>query len=188
MPTDNDEHRDPLTPGEIVASGTPGTEAAAPAAEDESTGRIPLDLVGGVFLLAVAAVFILNAGEDYLDWIFPLTLAYASGIIGIYLVIRALLGFGDKTDTLVPVLRGRGVDVAVFCVLTGLYVGLARTVGFWIMSMVMLFAGAVYLDHERTTKRTVMAGVVALLVCIVAYVLLRRVFYVPLPKARWLPF
>ena len=188
MPTDRSDHPEPMTPGEIVATDVPGTEPAAPADDGQSTGRIPLDLVGGLFLLAVAAVFIFNAGEDRLDWIFPLSLAYATGIIGIYLTIRGLLGFGDRTETLIPVLRGRGVDVALFCVLTGLYVGLARAIGFWIMSMVMLFGGAVYLDHERTAKRTAMAGVVAFLVCIVAYLLLRKVFYVPLPKARWLPF
>ncbi len=151
------------------------------------TPRIPVDLVGGLFLLAVVAVFVLNAGDDLLDWIFPLSLAYTLGIIGGYLTIRGLLGFGDKTDTLLPILRGRGVDVSVFTVLAVIYVGSARAVGFWIMTALMLFTGSVYLDPVRSRKRIALAAVIALAVCVVAYVFLLRVFYVPVPRARWLP-
>jgi hypothetical protein len=133
-------------------------------------------------------VFVLNAGEGALDWVFPLSLSYTLAIIGVYLTIRGLLGFGDTTDTLLPILRGRGVDVFVFAVLTAIYVGLARAIGFWTMSAVMLFAGSIYLDPVRSKKRIALAAVVAFTVCIVAYVLLLRVFYVPLPRARWLPF
>ncbi|HSK97625.1 MAG TPA: hypothetical protein VK891_13480, partial [Euzebyales bacterium] len=102
--------------------------AAEPNAADatgdalEATPRIPLDLVGGVALLAITAVALLNAGEARLDWLFPRVLAYALGIIGTYLTIRGLLGFGDRTDTLLPILRGRGVDVFVFAVLMTVYV------------------------------------------------------------------
>ncbi|MBA2276524.1 MAG: tripartite tricarboxylate transporter TctB family protein [Chloroflexia bacterium] len=189
MPTDSADDRERTVTGDGAAAAATSQETEQPAkGESAVTGRISLDLVGGLFLLAVAAVFILKAGDDKLDWIFPLSLSYAAGIIGVYLTIRGLLGFGERTDTLVPILRGRGVDVFVFSVLTALYAGLARTVGFWTMSIVMLFGGAVYLDHARTTKRTIFAAVNAVAVCIVAYVLLRKVFYVALPRARWLPF
>ncbi|MPZ73935.1 MAG: hypothetical protein GEU74_12020 [Nitriliruptorales bacterium] len=192
MPTDKgaSQERIPTDDSPVPTGATAVTSprAAETSRDDEATGRIPLDLVGGVFLLAVAAVFVLNAGEEMLDWIFPLSLSYALGIIGVYLTIRGLLGFGPRTDTLLPVLRRKGVDVFVFSALTAAYVGLARSIGFWIMSIVMLFGGAVYLDHARTKTRVAVAAGIAVAVCLVAYVLLRRVFYVPLPRALWLPF
>lgn len=188
MPADDGTEPEPIPPGQAAAAAAASSEAAPHPLDEEISGRVPLDLVGGLFLLFVAAVFILNAGDDMLDWIFPLSLAYTVGAIGLYLVTRGLLGLGEKTDTLVPVFKGRGVDVFVISSLVTVYVVLARPVGFWIMSMVMLFGGSVYLDNERTAKRMVSAAVVAFVVCIVAYLLLRKVFYIPLPKARWLPF
>jgi hypothetical protein len=192
MPTDGSEKPDVTssdqTPeGAHSAAGTSDTTQGRTEQESEETSRIPLDLLGGLFLLSVVAVFVLNAGEDQLDWIFPLSLSYTLGIIGVYLIIRGLLGFGDKTDTLLPVLHGRGVDVLVFTVIVAIYVVVVRAIGFWAMSAVMLFAGAVYLDPARSKKRIALAAVVALAVCIAAYVLLVRVLYVPLPRERWLP-
>lgn len=172
------------------AAGTPTPPEDTDGAPDEDapgTGRIPLDLVGGICLLAIVALFLGRAGQDRLDWIFPRTLSYGLAIIGVYLTVRGLLRMGDRTDTLLPILRGRGVDVVVFSVMVFLYVVLARPVGFWIMSAVTLFAGAVYLDPERTPKRIAIAAVVALLVCVLSFLLLERVFYVPVPRARWIP-
>ena len=192
MPTDGSDKPD-VTPADATPDDVPGTahtsDVIEPRTEQESdkTPRIPVDLVGGIVLLGIVAVFLLNAGDDLLDWIFPLILSYTLAIIGVYLVIRGLLGFGDKTDTLLPILRGRGTDPFVFTVLAAIYVGLVRAVGFWTMSVLMLFAGSVYLDHARSKRRIALAAVVALAVCIGAYVLLERVLYVPLPPERWLP-
>ena len=192
MPTDGSEKPDVTatdeTPeGANSRADTSDVMQGRTAEEDPETSRIPMDLVGGLFLLCVVAVFLLNAGEDPLDWIFPLSLSYMLAIIGLYLVVRGLLGFGDKTDTLLPVVRGRGVDVSVFTVIAVIYVVLVRAIGFWTMSAVMLFAGSVYLDSARSKKRVVLAAGVALAVCAAAYVLLVRVLYVPLPPERWLP-
>lgn len=176
MPTDGTDQPDARPTGD-----RPDPATGAPP-------RIPVDLAGGLSLLAIAAVFLLNAGEAALDWIFPLSLAYALAAIAVYLVARGLLGFGDRTDTLIPILHGRGVDVVVFVVLAVLYVALARVMGFWIMSVAMIFTGSVYLDHARTRRRITLAAAVALAVCALAYVFLLRVFYVPVPRADWLPF
>lgn len=180
MSTDPADGRDDVADAPGPGTGTSG--------DDPGTGPIPLDLVSGLFLLAVAAVFIVQAGEGALDWLFPRTLSYGLGLLALYFTIRGLLGAGQRTSTLVPVLQGRGIDVFVFCVITASYVALTRAVGFWIMTVAMLFAGAVYLDERRTPARIALAAGVALAVCIVAYVVLRRIFYVPLPPARWLPF
>jgi hypothetical protein len=188
-PTDGSEKPD-------VTSTDPADDAPSSAGtsdvirhgteQGETASRIPLDLVSGLFLLSVVAVFVLNAGDDPLDWIFPLTLSYTLAIIGIYLTIRGLLGFGDKTDTLLPVLRGRGVDVLVFTVIAAIYVALARPIGFWTMSALMLFAGSVYLDPDRSRKRIGLSAGVAVTVCLGAYLLLVRLLYVPIPPEGWL--
>lgn len=192
MPTDGSDKPD-VTSLDATPGGAPGaahrTDVIEPdAQQDEAARRIPVDLVGGIVLLGIVAVFLLNAGDDLLDWIFPLSLGYTLGIIAVSLVIRGLLGFGEKTATLLPILRGRGTDTFVFTVLAAIYVGLVRVVGFWTMSMLMLFVGSVYLDHSRSTRRIALAAVVALAVCVGAYILLVRVLNVPFPRERWLPW
>jgi hypothetical protein len=139
-------------------------------------------------VLAISALFILGAGEGTLDWIFPLILGYTLAVIGAVVTIRGLMGFGDKTTTLLPILHGKGVDVFVFTLTTVVYVVLASVVGFWIMTAAFIFGAAVYLDHARSGKKIALAAAISLIVCIAAYILLLQVFYVPLPPSRFLPF
>jgi Tripartite tricarboxylate transporter TctB family len=155
--------------------------------------QIPADLVAGLVMLGIAAVFRLKAGDERLDWIFPVTLSYVLGGLGLLLVIRGLTGRGDRVPAVPPILRqrslrGQGVDVAVFLGLTVGYVVLLSTVGFWVMSALTIFVAAVYLDPVRSPRRLAIAAAVAIAVCIAAYLLLTRVFYVPFPAADWLPF
>jgi hypothetical protein len=189
MPTDRGEQPDDTTTEGTTetSGGSVDTPDAVTRQQDDGRSGIPIDLVGGVFLLAVVAVFILNAGGGTLDWIFPLTLSYALGVIAVYLTVRGLLGVGDRIDTLVPVLRGQGIDVLVFTVIAVIYVLLLRAVGFWTSSALMLFAGSVFLDHARSRKRIALSAVVAVAVCLLAYGLLVRVLFVPLPPEAWLP-
>jgi len=192
MPTDRSENPE-ATPTDSTAGAASGpadtSDVVTHDGEKEGAGGagIPVDVVSGVFLLAIVAVFVLNAGDRALDWIFPLSLSYLLGAIAVCLTIRGLLGFGARTDTLLPVLRGRGVDVLVFTVLAAIYVVLVRAVGFWTMSALMLFAGSVFLDPARSRKRIALSAVVAVMVCLAAYILLVRVLFVPLPPEAWLP-
>jgi Tripartite tricarboxylate transporter TctB family len=190
MPTDGSE-RPEATPADGTAAGgavdASGAVAHDDAQQDAGRSGIPVDLVSGVFLIAVVAVFVLNAGDSTLDWIFPLTLSYTLGILAVALTIRGLLGRGDRVDTLLPVLHGRGVDVLVFTVIAAIYVILVPLVGFWTMSAVMIFVGSVYLDPTRSRRRIAISAIVALAVCLGAYVLLVLVLFVPLPPEAWLP-
>src|SRR5918995_185317 len=166
-PTDRDETPDvtstggPVTGADSAVGASDVTRSPSEQEQDGKAARIPLDLVGGLFLLAVVAVFVLNAGDDPLDWIFPLLLSYTLAIIAVYLVVRGLLGFGDKTDTLLPVLHGKGVDVLVFTLLAVIYVALVRPIGFWTMSAVMLFTASVYLDADRSRKSIALSAIAA---------------------------
>lgn len=159
-----------------------------PEIDQRDRRQLPADLVGGLVMIGIAAVFRLESGDERLDWIFPVVLSYVLGGLGILLVIRGLLGRGDRVPAVPPILRGQGVDVAVFLVLTVGYVALLERVGFWVMSALTIFVAAVYLDPVRSPRRLAIAAAVAVAVCIAAYLLLTRVFYVPFPPADWLPF
>ncbi|MPZ89150.1 MAG: hypothetical protein GEU81_14000 [Nitriliruptorales bacterium] len=165
------------------------TESLTTSAENPATGpRIAVDLTGGLALLAIAAVFLLNAGEGRLDWLFPVALSYTQVVFAVYLIIRGLLGYGDRVGVVPPILRGKGVDVAVFIGMAAAYVVLSEPVGFWIMSVAMIIVSSIYLATVRSRKNVMLSVAVALGVILVAYGLLLHVFYVPLPEARWLPF
>ena len=151
-------------------------------AEDrQARRRMPAELVGGLLMLGTAAFFRLNSGAGGLDWLFPVVLSYVLGAFGILLIVRGLAGSGGRVPVVPPILRGQGVDVAVFIVLTVAYVGLMSLVGFWVMTALTIFAGAVYLDTERSARRLALAFGVALAACVVGFLLMTRVFYVPFP-------
>lgn len=169
---------------------------STPEAETDRRDRrqIPADLVGGLAMIGIAAVFRLKSGEERLDWIFPVVLSYILGGLGILLVIRGLAGFGDRVPAVPPILRRQdgqrrqGLDVVVFVTLTVAYVALLSTVGFWVMSALTITVAAMYLDPVRSPRRLAMALAVAIAVCLLGWLLLTRVFYVPFPPADWLPF
>ena len=161
---------------------------ATPPAREPEPARARVELIAGVALIAIAAVFILSAGTGSMDWLFPLALAWLLVAVGVYLVIRGLLGFGETVRAKPALLRGEGVDVAIFTGIAVIYVVLARPIGFWLASAAMLFLSSIYLAVDRDRRTYVYSAVVAVAVCVVSYVLLLHVFYVPLPRARWLPF
>ena len=149
---------------------------------------VSVELVAGIVMLAFVSVFIFNSGDVLLDWVFPLVLATAGAVIGVYFVIRGLLGRGAKMPLLPPLLRGKGVLVAVFVVIAVFYTGLARVVGFWIMSWLMVFTASLYLAEERNLKQAAVSAVIALAISLVGFWLFSRVFFVPFPRATWLPW
>jgi hypothetical protein len=57
--------------------------------------------------------------------------------------------------------------------------------GFWLASFLMLSVASFYLTQKKTRRNLTLAVAVPLGVCIVAYLVFLRVFYVPLPEATW---
>ena len=159
-----------------------------PSTTESSRAEVSRELVCGLAMLGVVAVFLGNAGEvgnGKYDWLFPVVLSYALGLLAVVLVVRGLLGKGERISVVPAVLRGEGVDVAVFGVLSILYVALVRPVGFWIMSALTIFVAAVYLDTRRSVRGALISVVVAILTCVAAYLVLTRVFYISFPPAPW---
>jgi hypothetical protein len=154
-------------------------------------GQIPRDLVCGLVMLAVAAFFLLNAGEvggggyAQYDWLFPVVLSYALGVLAVVLVLRGLLRRRALMPLVPVILRGQGVDVATVSVLTVAYVVLVNRLGFWVISPVAIFVIAVFLDTRRSLRRVALAAAVAVVTCVVAYLTLVEVFYVNFPAIPW---
>jgi hypothetical protein len=139
-------------------------------------------------LLAIVAMALLGAGSGRLDWLFPVVISYALGALATYLVIRGLLGFGDRIAAIPPILRGSGVDVAIFIAITVTFAGIVRPLGFWVASAMMLLGGSIYLDQARSRRTLTTSLLTAIGVCVAANLILTRLFYVPLPESGWLPF
>lgn len=154
-----------------------------------SRGLVSRDFVGGLALLGVAALFLLNAGEvvdGRYDWLFPIVLSYALGGLSLAMLLRGLLGRRDRMSLLPRVLRGEGVDVVLFSGLIIVYVILIEPLGFWITSLMTLFVGAVFLDTRRTRGGILLALGVACLASVIAYLALTQLFYINFPPTPWL--
>lgn len=166
------------------------TPVTDPTAEEETPAgpQVSQDLVGGLVLGAICAVFLLRAGPLDRDWVFPIVLAWAAVVVAVYLVARGLLGYGDRIDARPDLLHGGALDIGVFIAMTVAYVALLRPVGYWIMTSVMIFGASLYLDTRRSRANVIISAVVAIAVSVGAFLLLTKVFYVPVPKARWLPW
>ena len=63
--------------------------------------------------------------------------------------------------------------------------GASNGLGFWLSSLIMLTLASIYLTLEKTRRNLILAVVVPLAACIVAYFIFIHVFYVPFPKPTW---
>jgi hypothetical protein len=171
-----------------VSDATSPIEAQTAGDELPPGRQVRVEIVAGVSSMAVAAFFLLGAGSGRLDWIFPDALATALGAIGVVLIIRGILGYGDLVPIIPAILRGAGRDVAIFIAIAIAFVVLVRPLGFWPVSGLMIFGTSVYLAQDRSRRTIVVSLIVALAVCVVAFFLLERIFYVPFPRASWLGF
>jgi len=147
------------------------------------------DLLSALVLFFIGAVALSEAGTDRMNWIFPRLAAYL--ILGIAAVILARVviaaAMGRAPDLIDEVHGNRVVviDLVVFCALVLVYMLVMYGLGFWLASFIMLAATSLYLTSHKTRRNVVMALVVPLATCVVAYVIFLHVFYVPLPQARW---
>lgn len=164
------------------------TSTTEPSSTESSRAETSRDLVCGLAMLAVVAVFLGTAGdvgEGNFDWLFPVVLSYGLGALAVVLVVRGLLGQGERMSVVPAVLRGQGFDVATFSLLSVLYVALVPPVGFWVMSALTMFVAAVYLDTRRSARGIRVSLVVAILVCAFSYLVLTQIFFITFPPAPW---
>lgn len=147
------------------------------------------DFLTALVLLGIGAVFWWDAGTDVKDWIFPLLATYLILGIGAVLLARVVVeavlkrapdvvdGFRDN--------RAVVIDLLVFCAIVLVFVLVLKSLGFWLAAFLMLSLTSLYLTLEKTRRNLSLAVVTPLGVCIAAYIIFMRVFYVPLPVGTW---
>lgn len=156
------------------------------AASAASAAPAVQDLIGGVTLVAIAAISFSQMGPTFADWIYPRVLTDIMVTVGAFLIVKWGIRFvlhrhGGRVD-LGSLLRQRVVrDVALFILGIAFYVLLQSIIGFWISSFLMLLFVPFFLSLQRTAKELVLESVIALLACAVAYVIFEYFFLVPLP-------
>jgi hypothetical protein len=149
------------------------------------------DLLTALVLFGIGAVFWVDPGADVKDWIFPRLAAYL--VLGIAVALTARVVFSAIMKRLPDIMhvtledRIAFIDVLVFLVIVLAYMLVMYGIGFWLSSLLMLSLTSIYLTKERTRRNLMLAVVVPLLTCIVAYFIFLHVFYVPFPKATWWP-
>lgn len=144
-------------------------------------------MIAGIVLIAISAVFYSQTGERVQDWIMPWVLTATMTLVGITMIVRSLLGRGGRRVPIIPpVLRGRSTDVLAVAALLVATVASIRTLGFWFSSLAMMIIASVYLTNNKTKKALAISTVTVALVVFAMFVLLRHVFYVPVPRTFFL--
>lgn len=149
------------------------------------------DLLTALVLFCIGAVFWGNSGSDLKDWIFPLLATYVIFAIAAALVVRVVVAAVMKRVPDIVRLASEDrvvfVDVLVFLLIVLVYMFVMFGLGFWLSSFLMLSLTSLYLTLDKTRRNTVIALVVPLVSCAVAYIVFLHVFYVPFPQATWWP-
>jgi len=152
---------------------------------------IDRDLLTALVLFGVGAVFSADSGDNVKDWIFPLLATYLVLGIAVALVLLVIFRAIMKRLPDIPHLaeedRIAYFDVLVFFLIVLAYILVMRGIGFWLSSLLMVTLTSIYLTLEKTRHNMMLALVVPLLFCIVAFFVFTHVFYIPFPEATWWP-
>jgi MFS family permease len=149
------------------------------------------DLVSALVLFFIGAVSLSEAGSDVRNWIFPLLATYL--ILAIAAALLARVVIAAVMERLPDIIPWDGedrvvlIDLVVFGAIVLAYMFVMYGLGFWLSSLLMLSLTSIYLTLEKTRRNLVLAIVVPLGACVLAYLVFLHVFYVPLPEARWWP-
>ena len=149
------------------------------------------DLLTALVLFGIGAVFWSGSGADVKDWGFPLLATYLILGIAVALLARVVLAAVLKRapDIVDGFRENRNVviDLLGFCAIVLAYIFVLNGLGFWLASFLMLSLASLYLTRDKTRRNLALAVLMPLGVCILAYFIFLRVFYVPLPEATWWP-
>jgi Tripartite tricarboxylate transporter TctB family len=147
------------------------------------------DVLSALVLLVIGTIALSNAGDDPRNWIFPRLATYVILAVAAVLLARVVIGaiIARAPDIIPwePDDRIILVDLVIFGAIVLGYVFVMYGLGFWLASFLMLTLASLYLTQEKTRKNLILAVVVPLAACIVAYIVFLHIFYVPLPEARW---
>lgn len=147
------------------------------------------DLLSAMLLFFIGAVGLSAAGSDPRDWALPRLAIYvilaAAAILFAKVIFEAVMKRAPDVVRLVREDRPVYMDLTVFAAIVVCWMLVMFGLGFWLASFFMLSATSIYLTQEKTGRNILLAFVVPLAACCVAFFVFLHVFYVPLPDASW---
>lgn len=150
---------------------------------------IDRDLLTALLLLCIGAAFWVAPGADAKDWAFPRLANYLILGIAVALIVRVV--FAAIMKRLPDIMHSTAddrialIDVFVFLAIVLAFMFVMGGLGFWLSSLIMLSLASIYLTLEKTRRNLMLAVVVPVGFCIVAYFIFIHVFYVPFPQPTW---
>lgn len=150
---------------------------------------IDRDFIAALVLFTLGSIALAQEGADIMNWIFPHLATYLLLFVAAVLFARVFFAsIVKRVPDIISVSaddRAAFVDVFLFLVIALGYLLVMYGLGFWLSSFLMLSLATIYLTQEKTLRNMVLAVVVPLATCIVAYFIFLHVFYVPVPEASW---
>lgn len=147
------------------------------------------DFLAALLLFFIGSVSLAESGTDLMNWAFPRLATYFILFVAAVLVVRVV--FAEVAERAPDIIRMSAedrtvsLDVILFLLIALGYLLVMYGLGFWLASFLMLSLTSIYLTLDKTRHSVVLAIVVPLAACVVAYVVFLHVFYVPVPVARW---
>jgi len=146
------------------------------------------DFVTGLVTFIVANIAEQGAGNDIKDWIFPLMAAHTLYVCSLFFLFKSAIKFfrNNLVTDLKPGELRPIRDVTVFSVFVFIYLFIMYYFGFYVASLLLIWASVVYFTEEVDVKIVGKALLTAIIACVVVYVVFTHVFYVPFPKSHLL--
>lgn len=146
------------------------------------------DVITTILLLGISFIFYSGSGANAKDWVFPLMATFSLFGISIFFLIKSILKIVSGTivsdleieTEQVPSI----INVIFFSLFMFIFLFLLFAFGFWIASLALLWTSIAYFNPDKTIKTIIKSLLIAIISCLVAYVVFTHIFYVPFPESR----
>jgi|TARA_B110000444_G_C18826704_1_gene590765 hypothetical protein len=152
------------------------------------------DLATGILLLIIASISYAGVDEGiwegygYIDWVFPIMSSFLLFFISaVYLFVGSLKIMKGNTNNDLKIDKSEIpsiINVVVYSILLFVYLVLLYVFGFWFASILLLWSGIAYFKGEKNIASISKSLGIALLTCLIAYVVFTYIFWVPFPESR----
>lgn len=146
------------------------------------------DVITTILLLGISFIFYSGSGANAKDWVFPLMATFSLFGISIFFLIKSILKIVSgtivsdleiETDQVPSI-----INVIFFSLFMFIFLFLLFAFGFWIASLALLWTSIAYFNPDKTLKTIIKSLLIAIISCLVAYVVFTHIFYVPFPESR----
>ncbi|NCF46783.1 MAG: hypothetical protein GWP24_04345 [Alphaproteobacteria bacterium] len=146
------------------------------------------DVITTILLLGISFIFYSGSGANAKDWVFPLMATFSLFGISIFFLIKSILKIVSgtivsdleiETDQVPSI-----INVIFFALFMFIFLFLLFAFGFWIASLALLWTSIAYFNPDKTLKTIIKSLLIAIISCLVAYVVFTHIFYVPFPESR----